>query len=750
MLKKKSNNNTKRARTRRSLRSTPVLVSVPDDRQVFTINPVSPFVGQLVISTILGLKNLLHDFGYRVRSMDGQRKSVRYIISLFERLSDGDAVDLLKYLTSVEICRLDNLEEPPRPDFIRNKFCSIFGGEWSRFIRKRLVRRSNGTYNKKYLGFVMGLLQLKRFCPPLSEELREKARLKHKITLSQFKVTPEPIMESIKHVTDVLFPVGWDLENFKKKPSFVPTTNSCFEATRSSGGVQAYYLEDNELSLTPDHFYGFVEFVVGRPLEIRMRPQGELNREVLLNRIRRSYTTPSAKVEVVEDPLKARIITKNNHFFNLIKPYQKAIHGHLKEFDQFRLIGKTICQDDIKWLTTDIKDSDLLISGDYSAATDNLNQDASVYCLHLILERMRSKWASCPEDLLLASQSLGNLKIHSGNDVFSQTNGQLMGSLLSFPILCIINYAVWALNKRNQTGFFPSLSTDGSGAKVLINGDDIGFVASRKEYDAWWNLVPQVGLSPSIGKNYASMKFLTLNSQIYLRNSTQVPWMNQALLLPLDKGKSNRIRQDNQLENERSPIESLGSMHDEFLKGCRSKYFGSATFIKFHMEELRKTPRNLFGPVHLGGLGATEAREIKISTPQLIVAFGLSQNLFSQPSSCPKTSQTSYLGELEKGWSYRTEKIYVQDDFPADESDITDRIEKYKRSLQGLLSWLIPLGMQFNDCKKDFQWYKNIRRMLVSEGRLDKMTPEQYLEAPSILRVIVTSKSVDNDLLSDC
>lgn len=100
-----------------------------------------------------------------------------------------------------------------------------------------------------------------------------------------------------------------------------------------------------------------------------------------------------------------------------------------------------------------------------------------------------------------------------------QQDGQLMGSPISFTVLCLVNLAVIRSvlslvgDKRAQE-------------LVLVNGDDGLFIIPKTHsnlYQLWESFSTSVGLALSPGKNYcvdagSPMPFLTFNSKMYRLN----------------------------------------------------------------------------------------------------------------------------------------------------------------------------------------------------------------------------------------
>lgn len=146
--------------------------------------------------------------------------------------------------------------------------------------------------------------------------------------------------------------------------------------------------------------------------------------------------------------------------------------------------------------------------------------------------------------------------------LFKQTRGQLMGNILSFPVLCIINFATYLntsldfvkenlvkpfdldedlkmlencrqfvfvsntlkgdiLTQRPELRFSSKKDVGGkriafTNVPVLINGDDILFQGSTRFYDLWSRKIGEVGFVKSVGKNYFSKEFCTINSQLLI------------------------------------------------------------------------------------------------------------------------------------------------------------------------------------------------------------------------------------------
>lgn len=607
-----------------------------------TVSFKTRYVEELCKATVRAIRNLLVVEGYRCEGKE--RPSIDHIVDLFVPLDDEQSVKAVKYLTAYQLPRLVGDVEPDRPEFLETN-STLFTGTYGKFIDRRFVGRGSGDDptrhrkrgvscpSRRQMQLAFSILQLKRYLPPLPKTLRLKAKQGCKDRLTAHASTPERLIDELARTAGELFPRGWD----KRPPSFSVTNKSCCESTRSAGGAQAYMFNlkyGREILEIQD-------FSLPSELEIWNGIEKELPRssaaldpcEYLDLALRSQPQQLCSKMEVVEDPLKARIITKNNWQCTVLKPLQKMIHSRLRQHPSFRLIGESLTDDIINTLPR--FPGSKYVSGDYEAATDNFNSDATETVLDEILSNMTGPLSKSPEYMILARKSLTGLRIlDSEVGDFTMTRGQLMGSLLSFPILCIVNFAIW----RHATELSLGTRCDGMGLggphdHVLINGDDIGFCATEGQYTLWTKLTPQVGLKPSLGKNYFCSEFITLNTQLYSWKDgklRRVFFLNQGLLLPPGGEEAHRSTVD--------LLEALGPMHDDFVMGASDKEAASAVFVSHHKDLLKRSWRNLFGPREYGGLGAHPVRSSKrwnslagYSVRQLMVSELIQQGKIKLP-----------------------------------------------------------------------------------------------------------------------
>lgn len=77
----------------------------------------------------------------------------------------------------------------------------------------------------------------------------------------------------------------------------------------------------------------------------------------------------------------------------------------------------------------------------------------------------------------------------------------------------------------------PDLTIHESFEKVLINGDDILFCATRPEHKRWMAMLPEFGFEPSAGKNLISDELIQINSELYKVENDPIVDLNTAKLI---------------------------------------------------------------------------------------------------------------------------------------------------------------------------------------------------------------------------
>jgi hypothetical protein len=358
------------------------------------------------------------------------------------------------------------------------------------------------------------------------------------------------------------------------------------------------------------------------------------------------------------EPLKVRVISKGESIpYYASKELQKRLHTVLRRMDCFRLIGRPLCPTDLMDCAQNPvqtgEGQHLWFSVDYSSATDCLSAALSAKILNFLTEdlpeRMREIWRKVlaphwceypPVKLKSAFEAKEFCESHpdlfpKGHQVDStaagdeqlptwlakilaekagkmvtlpptmQKNGQLMGSPLSFPILCLANLGLYLEVIKDDPR---PLSEKLKG--VLVNGDDMLYVAPESLWDKHVSLGNRVGLIMTPGKAYKHRVFANANSTCFhydLGNENATPWQIDFLNTGLLFGQNKVLQKDTGLdEDEQSnAVSVINQLLKGALPGRQKSLFKS--YLNRHKEKISKecAGRNLFIHTSLGGMGVT-------------------------------------------------------------------------------------------------------------------------------------------------
>jgi hypothetical protein len=359
--------------------------------------------------------------------------------------------------------------------------------------------------------------------------------------------------------------------------------------------------------------------------------------------LRQHYTTlyfDAAKRAVKEVPrvvavglpeaLKVRVISKGPPLtYFCLKPLQKFMWRVLKDHPTFKLIGEVVTPEILQeTLGSKLAAGFKFLSGDYKAATDNIRGELTECVWHEICNICK-----IPENLRLLG--LRALTQHvfvdpaTGEDLM-QKSGQLMGSIISFPILCLINAAVCRA-AMTLTDYREERYTNIRNLPLLINGDDCALVVSELGKRVWSKIALMAGLEESIGKVYFSDKFVNINStnfvvkQEFLASSSferketdykmipswsyefsfeETPYVNLGLLYGLKRSGE----REGVLEFDTD----IGARHHELFriaKGCVEEERLHKAFLRENRESLQFFRENdipWYVPASYGGVGMKE------------------------------------------------------------------------------------------------------------------------------------------------
>jgi len=523
-----------------------------------------------------------------------------FVLAAFNQMEE-----YLKYCTVYLFARHFEQELPKRPEWMSSKPEYFVSGVLGRRMRT-VLRPGKPTF--KSAVFAYSILQLKRGCAPVNDEFIVKALREFRSRVGKRKVMPDGgikdvlMYRAINKIIGEVFPKG-----YVAVPKMnVPSGSAHYESGRKKGGAFGFLKREPNLAF--DQMWCMFDtnkprkvFQVGFP-DVCSASHGLYDYEVRVpyfedrlldifeqcrSRSREGRRLP-CRAQALCEPFKVRTITAGPaEEYYLCKTWQKVIHREMRKHPLFRLIGEPMDDGHIYSLALRYDDANLdtlnwWVSADYKAATDNLDPEWSDYVMCRIAERVGA-WKDM--DVLRRALVCHDIEVKYKDlvsETVSQEWGQLMGSPISFPILCILNAAAchvalelrnWELINNNEPytnltedSFVPRLPLN----LVLVNGDDALLKTDKRGYEIWKDCTSNVGLEMSMGKNYISQDMIMLNSQCYLVQSrpdstgeyhmdlVRVPYCNLGLL----SGQKRVVQKDVDTFNSVNPNSDLVTLCD--------------------------------------------------------------------------------------------------------------------------------------------------------------------------------------------
>lgn len=476
---------------------------------------------------------LLH--GYKSSNMlDDQIQIGRLIIRLMhaDRVLGG-MTKAFKYMLCSFFSSANKQELPERSDTCFGKPGNIFGGRLGRFFKCKT--RCTQFCMDVLVGVKKGQKSL-----PVEEQVQSLEKHSQRLAMCRDQEIPQDVLDCIDIVahevrlyrTSKSIPVG----------SYTLSSGSCLESNRSQGGFFGFSrdhaaqegLQDRRIGL----IYGEDSYVsqhvhtkhvssvdqyrnvaLMNSFETESHLQWMIRQCVRKGLIPDQYAElialPRVEANIIPEPLKTRVITKGEFgAYSLVQPFQKYLHRTLSKHPVFCLTSEEITEQHGAAILSGYKPGDVFVSGDYEAATDNLDVRATHRAFrsffrkdlpYKVEEYLLRTLDVCTVEYSNKARKINSNLPHS----ILQKNGQLMGSPLSFPLLCIINAACYLAAVRQHTGNKNLALFD---LPVLINGDDICFRCEPEMVPIWESKISSVNLKKSIGKNYVSDSFFQINS----------------------------------------------------------------------------------------------------------------------------------------------------------------------------------------------------------------------------------------------
>jgi len=525
------------------------------------------------------------------------------------------------------------------------------------------------AFNRRNTHLWYSWFQAKRATLPLSDSTIEETYKKHFETLSKEDKGDNETIEAIfadrtfsRLLSRVTEEISANLSRGSPFEELGASSSACFEQTRGSGG-QLYELRAR-VGIDSQMLWGthlermeWRPFVHGRVREsnVTMEVRGHEGRHLWqsLRSLSSQFnvSTPvSCTIQAVLEPNKVRVISKGEAIpYYSMRPLQKAMHSAMREMPCFRLIGRPFSATDIIDLREKALSDWKWFSIDYSAATDGLSWKYSGAIFRCLISQLPK------HQFDLAMSVLGPHNLYyptrGGDKEFRgvQRNGQLMGSVLSFPILCLANLGVYLLaTKELQQGW-----TDAQRLQhVLINGDDMVYAGPKTLWEEHVAIGKRVGLEMSIGKAYVHDTYLNVNSISVHAPIAQPhvhPWridyLNVGLALGRHKIQSREMGTAS--EDDRKP-EGYTCNINTVLEGCLPSQRKTCDMLRWillnkkeqmlaeasgHVAETLRTVidkvdqrvsvhrdglgvRNFFLPIQIGGMGIVPPSSWKFSVTE--------------------------------------------------------------------------------------------------------------------------------------
>lgn len=392
----------------------------------------------------------------------------------------------------------------------------LFSGYLKKLLKNRLLGRIRKSQSNLDVRLFFGILQgVKRACAPVSGSFVQQSLVDHRNSLDSLPRGSDPVLSLY----------GRALQSFSppRPRLYEPSLSASYEAPRSLGGGR-----------------GLLQSTTFGPYR-QLVEEGLVNMQGgLVSGLDRSFTAPvlpsfeeaidvasrqpnTVMVHPILEPLKVRLITKGNTVRQWVAGHmQRALWDHLQKYPQFVLTGRTLD----RFILSDLLEREsrinsrlppglqtlfeFWVSGDYSAATDTLDIRHTKAVLEVAM--LRPNWSEKHREVLRSVLYEQTIEYPRGAvGTFRQKTGQLMGSVLSFPVLCIVNLVTYWAALEEYTG----IEFEMDDLPVLVNGDDILFRANDGFYNIWKGKASSAGFSLSLGKNYTHNRYFTVNSELW-------------------------------------------------------------------------------------------------------------------------------------------------------------------------------------------------------------------------------------------
>jgi len=508
------------------------------------------------------------------------------------------------------------------------------------------------AYNRKNTHLWTSWLQAKRSALPASDEMINRSYDDHFATLHSEDPGDDEIIDQIMSSSDFINHLDLVrtgvIRNYLMKDSMFthrqPSLSASLDSTRSQDGayndlyrMAMKYSPDKDRIINYTHLQVMTfspRLRVGKDLKYNVTVESRIpfpedyhdwNDLNLYKWMIEDMGTLTAKIQGIVEPMKVRVISKGPALdYYSMKPLQEALHSTLRELSPYELIGRPFSPTDVLDVVPDNPSSDLKwISVDYKGATDNLSWKYSKRILQYVIQDLPSYEQETALSVLgphLLQYPKEDGKGYEDKPRGIMRRGQLMGSILSFPILCLANMGLYLLvTGKRQLG----MSTKDRTNLVKINGDDQLYLGTEQEFQDHIYFGNKVGLEMSVGKAYIHSRYSNINSTsidcvIGSPHPYQINYLNTGLYFGQNKVLSKKSIKG---EDNRDTRPNVTTVLNRVLSG--SLPGRQATLLKgwlvFHKKSISEDCaiemprgthyRNLFLPESMGGMGVNPPRD---------------------------------------------------------------------------------------------------------------------------------------------
>jgi len=637
-------------------------------------NAIGMFTREVAERVLRLYEGLVHELFIMLDRVPSSRAEELFLRKYFFYAFLDIMEDKYKYHTGQLVCSLIPPTTLPKGELFEGELAGIVIGGWTR----RYFQSKNVTVDPVFgvdgmllhpgkLLVAQALQNAKRAASAISEEKIIKATIDHqknmlglgcKRTEEQKGYLPA-VCQKLEELVKNYYP--YYLE--ETVPIWrLPSGSACFEMNKGGGGSLGV-LRRKYASLETIAHAGSIKVITEDMAEFGVEPEPVFSfgcnihevRQLMLDQVW-NYSTLECQFHRVLEPFKMRGITAGNaEIYHLGRLLQPILHRYIRdEYGPFRFIGKThnvedmrsvylgsLIYDESYRLLTDKSLKTFIVAGDYKSATDNMDPELPKAFIRAMgkYTNLKPVWIRVLE-LTLGPHIIhyGSLPLLAKNKKFAHEGlvrpeylkyeeewqecltsnwGQLMGSPTSFPVLCLVNAAMfWAsveIFEKRKLSWGEVVRQ----YRPLFNGDDISFLSNIEHYRIWEDVCTGCGLALSPGKNYITDKFININSTCFLAGYEKVSShckrmtkVEQAFIpnAGLLKGQAKVLLDTRSDSNSKILKESLAPTCDqltECLKNATQEQAERCVSVFFHElgPKLKKSKRSWILPKFLGGLG---------------------------------------------------------------------------------------------------------------------------------------------------